>query len=984
VGRVRRPGSKPSLGSWLVPLAGALLAACSSAPDTSERGGGDDPGGERELEPSASEIVARARSQHGLQPAAARSLLEAVIPDLASGRVEVIDGESGVGAGFRLVGATDAPRVDEDGYAVFPGGGPGGADVVVRPTARGVEDYVALRAPAVLRYELHPIDTRALRLVGGTLELIDARGAPRVRVKRPYVVDAHGARHAAELEIEGCEVDRDPRAPWGRPLAELQQTECTMVVRYDAALPHPVLVDPAWETAAVMNEERTHHTATLLPDDTILVAGGFDDAGTPVLQAELLCPEVSALCPAVVFTQTGALTVGRGAHSDTLVGGSALLTGGRSGRNGGTSRASTDVYDPSTGTFSAGPTMGTARWGHSATLLNTGDVLVVGGEDGTGASTAELYDGASFAPTADVMSGEHRRGHMAETLGNGQVLIAGGIGSLNAAVDSAELYDPATGQFTDTDDMTSPRAWATATRLEDAAGRVLIVGGTNNSGFYYKTVDIYDPTIGGGTFVQQLLQTQKPRAFHAATKLIGEGKVLITGGFDGSLVHDDTEIFDSVTATFVGALSTTMAEPHNFHTATRLDSGKAVVIGGGVAGTAVAPGSGTVDVVAASLAEIFARTNGEPCEADGECLSNHCYREPGGICCAESCTDICSSCFAADQASPAPGDGTCAIVSEDYDINPQCTDGVQLVLQCTAGQIDVTGVVSCGAYACAGDSCGDRCNGHGDCNEDFYCVSPNCVPKLDDGAICEDEVECASGNCIDGFCCNSQCDGICQACDVEGFEGTCSQVVGEPRPDRGECPGAEAGCQGVCGNSPLKCDFDTTVECGSSTCSGGVRNFGLCSLEVEGECAETTAECAPYACAEDGEDCVAQCETVADCADGAVCRIDGTCAIVESASCEDEDTLLQPDGTIVECGAFRCSGSACLTVCASIDDCVDGKVCDGTACVDPPPDPAPPDDCTVAAPRPGSGLPLAVLGAIAALAAGRGARKRARREGGAR
>lgn len=969
----------PSLVPWLLPVAATLLAGCADPAGGSDSDRAPDDGRSTDdLAPAeaATRVLERARAVHGLPASAERSALLTTLPDVASGRVEVLDEPTGVGAAFRLLGATDAPRADQDGFAVFPGGGPGGSDVIVRTTARGLEDYVSLSAPATLRYEIEPISARALRLVGGTLEIVDALGAPRVRVKRPYVVDAEGRRHAAQLDVEGCAVDRDPRAPWGRTLTELDREVCTLAVRYDAAIPHPVLVDPAWETAAFMNEERTHHTATLLANDTILVAGGFDETGAPVLQAEILCPELAVGCPTVVFTQTGSLSEGRGAHTETLIGTTALVTGGRSLRVGGVGRSSTETYDPSTGLFSDGPDMGSARWGHTATLLNTGDVLVVGGEDGTGASTAELYDGATFSPTADAMSGEHRRGHMAETLGNGQVLIAGGIGSLNAAVDSAELYDPATGLFADTDDMTSPRAWATATRLEDGAGRVLIVGGTNNSGFYYKTVDIYDPSIGGGTFVQQLLQTDKPRAFHAATKLIGEGKVLITGGFDGSVVHDDTEIFDSVTATFVGALSTTMAEPHNFHTATRLDSGKAVVIGGGVSGTAVAPGTGAVDVVAASVAEIFARTNGEPCEADGECLSNNCYREPGGICCNESCTDICSSCFADDQAAPAAGDGTCAIVSELYEINPQCEAGVQLVLQCTAGVIDVTDVKSCEEYACNGDECGTRCNGSDDCNTGFYCVAPDCVEKQDNGASCEDEVECASGNCIDGFCCNSVCDGICQACDVEGFVGTCSQVEGEPRADRGPCPGADPACQGVCGDNPLKCDFDQTQECGSSTCSGGQRTFGLCSLEVDGECAETTAECAPYACDEDGIGCVEVCATVDDCAEEAVCRIDGTCAIVESAACEDDDTLLQPDGTLVECGAFRCSGSACLTTCASIDDCVDGKVCDGTACIDPPPDPAPPDDCTVAAPRSGSPLPAAVLGALALLAAGRSARRR--------
>ncbi len=927
-----------------------------------------------------------------------RPLLGVKVASVASQETRVVDAKTGVGVSFALADAKDVAMEDVDGYAVYAAAGPGGADVVVRASTRGVEDYVRVKEPlprGALRYRMTLHEARALRLVGGTLEVLDADGSPRLRVPRPYVIDAHGARHDAALEVEGCEVDRDPRSPWGRALVELDEASCDLVVRYDTRVAHPVWIDPAWDPAALMAHERTHHTATLLPDGTVLVVGGFDAAGAAVAEAEILCPEES-ICPGgVTFAATGSLPVARGAHAESLVGTSVLISGGRQTRSGTTALSSTAVYattGANAGTFVAGPTMAVGRMGHTSTLLSTGNVLVAGGEDGTGTSTAEVYDptiGAvgSFG-AAVAMVGGHRRGHMAETLGNGKVLVAGGVGAINnAAVSSAELFDPSTGAFAATDDMTSPRAWGTATRLQDASGSVLITGGTNNVGFYYKTVDLYDPTVNGGTFVQQLIQTQKPRAFHAAVKLSGVGQVLITGGFDGSVIHDDTEVFDAVNHVFVPSLSTTMTRPHDFHTATLLQTGKAVVIGGGITGTPTLPGTGTVDVIAASQAEILARENGEPCDLNGECRDNHCYQgvvngHARRVCCNETCADVCGSCLVDIQAAPAPGDGFCAVVEDNHDVSTQCVAAVQLVLQCNGGAIQATNIQSCGNYVCAdGTKCGTQCTDDDGCNTGFYCLIPNgqtkgtCEPKLDDAADCTRNGECDSDHCVDAKCCDTACEGQCEACDVEGFVGKCSQVEGDPHDIGGlreACDATDEACRGTCGSTPTACDYDQTKECGASTCSDGHRTFGLCSLEVNGACAEAEAECSPFACDEDGVKCVAACETVDDCAPKAVCGEDGVCKIVQSDQCDGDHTVVKLDGGTTDCSPLRCSGSACLASCESIDDCVDGKVCDATgACIDPPPDPPAPDDCAAAPGRPSSRTSLALSFLVLALVARR-------------
>jgi len=995
------------LGTW------GLLSSDSSEGESAERSLGPQSSGPSGQ--SADEALELVRSRFGvlLEPGqtmlagsagdnASGALSAAVrMPDTAEAAVEIAHPSTGVSVSFELLGASAAPAQDVDGHRFFAGGGPVAgvsgqrSHVFLRRTSRGVEDFVQFDAPPAggeLRYRFAPRNVRALRLVGDTLELLDASGSPRIRVKPPYVVDADARRHRASIEVQGCAVDRDGRSPWNRELIELDASSCELSIRYDAKLPHPVIVDPAWEVTAFMSHARTHHTATRLADGTVLVVGGFDETGAAVAEAEILCAEED-LCPGGVasFTVTDSLGEARGAHTATLVGGQVLIAGGRLTRASVTAIASTEVHTVAGGSFADGPAMSVGRFGHTSTLLTNGNVLIVGGEDGVSPSTAQVWNPTTGFTAAVPIAGGHRRGHMAEILNGGRVLIAGGVGGINnAAVSTAELSDATGVTFTATDNMTSTRAWGTATRLEDAAGTVLIVGGTNNTGFYYRTVDLFDPT-GSGTFIQQLIQSNKSRAFHAATALSGEGKVLITGGFDGTTIHDDTEVFDIPAGAFVDSLTTTMNQVHNFHTSTLLLTGKAVVIGGGVAGTPLNPGSGAVNLAAASVAEVLARINGEPCDIDGECLSGHCYEPPNGVCCDEQCTDVCSSCFAAEQALPSEA-GACKTVLDATPVAPKCDSGVELILECTLGQIEVTNIAPCEPYVCDGDECGIQCDEDDECHPDYFCeIEPenmfehDCLLKIEDGQGCKRAGECDSGQCVDGVCCENACGGQCQACDVEGSFGNCVQVEGPPHGTdddfRQPCAGTGAECEGVCGTNPEKCDYDTAAECGDSTCADGVREFGRCSVQQDGACEPSTTQCDPFGCNAAGTTCVIECETSEECAAGAVCLPDGLCAIVEETIC-DGHTLIKPDQTTTDCSPFLCAGAACLKSCDSIDDCIEGTVCDATGdCIDPPADPPPPEDCAVRSPgRDGRGAPLFAIGvAIAAMAARRSRRQEASR-----
>lgn len=867
----------------------------------------------------------------------------------------VIDDRSGVGARFRLAGARPVDATLDRDLAVYPAALPGG-DVVVRAGRHGVEDFVRFaEQPAVeeLRYVVAPIAGAALRQIGDVLEILDVRGVPRIRIEAPWLVDSEGRRHAASLEVEGCAVDRDPRAPWSRPRTELDAAECTVIVDWsDTDAVYPVLVDPAWTEAGNMIDARTHHTATLLPEVGILLAGGFDEAGTALASAEIGCP--AEICGFPVYTVTDAMDVARGAHGEAALDGErVLLTGGRNGRSG-APLASAEVYDASSGEFTATIPMAQARDGHTTTRIEPdGDVLVAGG-DGLSPSTAERFDAGDLAFAAPIAMSERRTSHAAEALDEeGMVLIVGGLGAGGFPLQSAEVFDAAAGTFTAVaDTMTAPRAFATATRLDD--GRVLVTGGTNGAGVYYSTADIFEPDgAGGGEFQQQPVIMERPRAHHRATKLLGTpgvpGRVLLTGGYDGTQVLQASEVFDAEEIAF--ELASTMIRARDFHTATRLPSGQVLVTGGGFDLV-------TTDVESARSTEILLRDLGEPCAAGAECESGFCPGAPSGVCCDQACEETCETCLT----------GTCFVVPDDTTVKPVCTDDVEILLVCQDGEVSAGAIDPCSPFACDGDACGTSCDGDAQCSADGWCNDTVCAAKKPVGEGCTEDRECDLGFCADGVCCNARCDGKCEACDLGDAVGVCRQNAGPPRPGRGTCEGAGGPCEGVCGSDPEECDYEP-IACSEGLCADGQLTVGRCHVEERGVCTEQSETCGAFACNPDGDACSAACSSVDDCAPGHACRPDGQCILVEQAEC-DGDVVVSPDGTTRDCAPYTCREAACLERCTSVDDCTAPSVCDESgACVAPPADPPPPDGCAVGG---GDGrgswtlVALAALGLIAA------------------
>ncbi|MFN8620853.1 MAG: kelch repeat-containing protein [Chloroflexota bacterium] len=272
----------------------------------------------------------------------------------------------------------------------------------------------------------------------------------------------------------------------------------------------------------------------VLDDGRVLVAGG----GQEIAQSAVYDPTTDTWSDPIPMA-----AMHPGATATRLLDGRILVAGGRDGLLG-RGLAAASLFDPTTDTFVPTGSMTQARERHTATLLEDGRVLIVGGEDvrdGTvaGLGTAELYDPSTgtFSPTRTLAG--PRAGHTATRLEDGSVLVVGGYvpagDGPSPTLAAAERYDPDSGMFRATGSLGTPRADQAATLLPD--GRVLVVGGVTEAGASGRhrgelaSAELYDPTSGTFTMSRGSLVTE--RSFLALTTL-PDGTVLVTGGTNGA------------------------------------------------------------------------------------------------------------------------------------------------------------------------------------------------------------------------------------------------------------------------------------------------------------------------------------------------------------------------------------------------------------------------------------------------------------------
>jgi N-acetylneuraminic acid mutarotase len=329
---------------------------------------------------------------------------------------------------------------------------------------------------------------------------------------------------------------------------------------------------PTWTATTSMVEARHSHTATLLPDGKVLVAGGnaYPRGGGDLAylsSAELYDPGSGS------WTATGSMIEARTLHTATLLpNGKVLISGGYSSEPDDHYLSSAELYDTRSGTWTATGNMIEARAGHTATLLADGKVLVAGGDAHSGGivahylSSAELYDPLSGTWTATGNMIEARLGHTATLLRDGKVLVAGGD---DRGSPSAELYDPGSGTWTATRSMVEARAGHSATLLPD--GKVLATGDG-------ASAELYDPGSGTWTATGSMVEA---RHSHTAT-LLSDGKVLVAGGGDlrgGDWTYlSSAELYDPSSGTWTATRAMIVAL--NAPTATRLPDGRVLVVGG--------------------------------------------------------------------------------------------------------------------------------------------------------------------------------------------------------------------------------------------------------------------------------------------------------------------------------------------------------------------------------------------------------------------
>jgi N-acetylneuraminic acid mutarotase len=311
---------------------------------------------------------------------------------------------------------------------------------------------------------------------------------------------------------------------------------------------------------------RAEHTATLLPNGQVLVAGGFDGWGDPHYHftAELYDPIAGT------WSYTVGNLQGRCQHRATLLtNGKVLLTGGTDGE---ATLFSAELYDPATRTFASNPPSPQlyARSLHSATLLPSGQVLLAAGESPSHNATAELSNSDGTWTATTPLPVVIWSNHTATLLPNGQVLVAGGW-SGSASQAGCELFDYAVGSLAFTGTATE-RAYHTSTLLPN--GKVLVAGGA--FGMFYDSAELFNPDDGTWSPTGFL---ELGRHHHTATLLpAGKtfGKVLVVGG---GMVPDSAELYDpgSFIWVFTGSLGQAR---QGGHTATLLANGKVLVVGG--------------------------------------------------------------------------------------------------------------------------------------------------------------------------------------------------------------------------------------------------------------------------------------------------------------------------------------------------------------------------------------------------------------------
>jgi hypothetical protein len=350
---------------------------------------------------------------------------------------------------------------------------------------------------------------------------------------------------------------------------------CTMVLSQGRVVP-----------AGAMSVPRTQHTATLLGDGRVMVAGGrSQDATVALSTTELFDPKSGAWKPGPP------MNAARAGHTATaLLDGRVLVIGGSApaaaedGSNRFEALASAELYDPKKNVWTRAQDLATPRNGHTSTRLLDGSVLVIGGARPTHQhlSSVERFDPVTGAFSERRPMAQGRWLHEAAVLGDGSVLVLGGrsnqldagapIPKPGVAISSVERFDTATGVWHRVPELTEPRQ---RTAVVSFGRRVAVFGGQTGTGST-NYVEWWEAGAEGWT--QAPTHLTVPVAGHSAT-LLPTGDVLLAGGEPPSAV-DTSRVQRWAHQTQGWCLAGQLKSSRKSHSATLLLDGSVLFAGG--------------------------------------------------------------------------------------------------------------------------------------------------------------------------------------------------------------------------------------------------------------------------------------------------------------------------------------------------------------------------------------------------------------------
>ncbi len=825
-------------------------------------------------------------------------------------------------------------------------------DLVALGNAFYAEHLLVLRDPTAtpsITYRLEVGKGLHLRRdADGTLALLDATDDPRLRILRPYAVDARGVRRDATMTLDHdlLHIELDP-----------------------TGLTHPILLDPAiesflWENKAPATSPSARGFGAMSYDSArkvMVMYGGDTKLGSGTPQADTWeyngttwtqrCGAPLAACGTMPALNQHGMAY-HAASSRTFLHGWVFGSGNVSylGTWNGT------AWTVSSWGYPAPAGYPMPRFNQGTAYDSTrGVVIEQGGNTLGGMADTLLWNGSTWssptgAPATSVDCAVtpwcryyHRMVYHAAT---DRVVLFAGSGASSA---DTWAYDPGAKTWASLSPSVNPSLRYAYGFAYDARRKRSVLFGGNG-----PLDDTWEWT---GTNWTPITPLTKPsaRGYFSMAYDADRGRVVAFGGQGSGVMLGDTWEYHSR-----GASCTTSAE---CDTGACVDNvccessacGTCQQCNGTSPGTCTAvisvadPDTCAAPAATCNGAGVCKKLQGQACVTGTDCLSSYCV---DSVCCGTACGENCYACKATLKASGAD-DGTCGPAKDGLNPHGNCTAGTggecgqtgtcdgggKCRLQasgkgCGTGAV-CTGTVAkgqaCdGAGSCltlatgtdcapgvcvSGTGCKTTCTVDTDCASTAYCDTSvgQCKTKKTGGGACSKASECGTGFCVDSVCCNSLCNEKCQACAAAVKQsGTGDGVCGAAKDGANPHADCTKGKGGVCGETGAcdgagACKLEATgAACGAGVCEGNTfkgqqcDGLGVCISKASG------TDCAP-----------AKCTAAKGC--GTACAVDAEC---------DSSGFCDKSVTPSICKSKKKNGEVCATASECENPfCVDGVCC---------------------------------------------------------